>query len=185
MVRSSSASAPQRFVFASMLLFSSALTSSLAFSVVSGSSTSLLRSRTLSSTDSKTVLSTGATVEGDTPVLLPDFGSRPEYLDYMESVAALPQGFATGTANGQFTSVEAPGLGPLPIRGTVIHLTNGPTESWAAVFTKNKVRSFLVCGGCRLSLSFMLIMSSNLFSQHVTLAFVLIFSVPRCARARW
>jgi hypothetical protein len=54
-------------------------------------------------------------------------------------VAALPRGFATGTADGTFVSVEAPGLGQLPIRGTVIHLTQGPTDSWAAVYTKNRV----------------------------------------------
>ena len=76
----------------------------------------------------------------DTPVQLPDFTDKESYLAYMESVASLPQGFATGTADGKFVSVEAPGMGPLPIRGTVIHLTEGPTESWAAVFTKNKVR---------------------------------------------
>lgn len=59
-------------------------------------------------------------------------------MSYMEQVAALPLGFATGTANGQFISVEAPSMGPLPIRATIIHVTNGPTESWAAVYTKNK-----------------------------------------------
>jgi N-acetylglutamate synthase/N-acetylornithine aminotransferase len=35
-------------------------------------------------------------------------------------------------------SQEAPAMGKLPISGTVIHLTEGPTENWAAVFTKNK-----------------------------------------------
>ena len=66
-------------------------------------------------------------------------------MSYMEQVAALPQGFATGTANGKFVSVEAPSMGPLPIRATIIHLTNGPTQSWAAVYTKNKVRRLCVC----------------------------------------
>ena len=61
-------------------------------------------------------------------------------MTYMESVAALPQGFATGTANGKFISVEAPNMGPLPIRATIIHLIHGPTNSWAAVYTKNKVQ---------------------------------------------
>jgi hypothetical protein len=75
----------------------------------------------------------------DTPEILPSFASQEEYLAYMEQVAALPKGFATGTAGGKFVSVEAPGLGPLPIRATVIVLTEGPTEHWAAVFTKNKV----------------------------------------------
>jgi ArgJ family len=76
---------------------------------------------------------------GDTPTVLPEFNSREAYLEYMESVASLPKGFATGTADGTFVSVEAPGLGQLPIRGTVIHLTQGPTDSWAAVYTKNRV----------------------------------------------
>jgi hypothetical protein len=31
-------------------------------------------------------------------------------------------------------------LGKLKIRATVIHLTEGPTENWAACFTSNKVR---------------------------------------------
>jgi hypothetical protein len=81
-----------------------------------------------------------ATTIQDTPTVLPDFTDAADYLSYMESVAALPQGFATGTADGKFISVEAPSMGPLPIRGTIIHLTSGPTESWAAVYTKNKVR---------------------------------------------
>jgi hypothetical protein len=80
-----------------------------------------------------------ATIQ-DTPTVLPEFASAADYLAYMDSVAALPQGFATGTADGKFISVEAPSMGPLPIRGTIIQLTSGPTESWAAVFTKNKVR---------------------------------------------
>lgn len=75
----------------------------------------------------------------DTPEVLPDFHSKDSYLAYMESVAALPKGFASGTANGKFISVEAPAMGPLPIRATVIYLTEGPTDNWAAVFTKNKV----------------------------------------------
>jgi hypothetical protein len=78
-------------------------------------------------------------MNGDTPTVLPSFTSKEEYMTYMEQVSALPQGFASGTANGQFISVEAPNMGPLPIRATIIHLTNGPTQSWAAVYTKNKV----------------------------------------------
>ena len=35
-------------------------------------------------------------------------------------------------------SVEAPALGPLPIKATVIHLTEGPSDSWGAVFTGNR-----------------------------------------------
>lgn len=79
-------------------------------------------------------------METDTPETLPDFPDVDEYLQYMEAVSALPKGFATGTADGTFISVEAPGLGNLKIRATVIHLTEGPTDSWAACYTSNKVR---------------------------------------------
>ena len=98
-----------------------------------------------SSSSSSRLLSTTATNSADTPATLPDFASKKDYLQYMESVAALPQGFAIGTAEGKFVSVEAPALGKLPIRGTVIHLTEGPTENWAAVFTQNKVCACCVC----------------------------------------
>lgn len=91
------------------------------------------------STSSSRLFTATTTNAQDTPTQLPEFSDKEAYLEYMDSVAALPQGFATGTADGSFVSVEAPGMGPLPIRGTVIHLTNGPTDSWAAVFTKNKV----------------------------------------------
>jgi hypothetical protein len=86
------------------------------------------------------VATSSSTNQADTPIILPDFANEEEYLQYMESVAALPKGFATGTADGTFISKEAPGMGKLPIRGTVIHLTEGPTKNWAAVFTSNKVR---------------------------------------------
>lgn len=75
----------------------------------------------------------------DTPVTLPEFADADEYLSYMETVSGLPRGFASGTADGSFVSQEAPSLGNLKIRGTVIRLTEGPTESWAACFTSNKV----------------------------------------------
>lgn len=74
----------------------------------------------------------------DTPGDLPEFESAADYLDYMETVSSLPRGFGVGTADGSFVSVEAPNLGQLGIRGTVIQLTEGPTESWAACFTSNK-----------------------------------------------
>ncbi|KAG7369454.1 arginine biosynthesis bifunctional protein ArgJ [Nitzschia inconspicua] len=77
-------------------------------------------------------------VETDTPEILPEFSSAEAYLEYLETVSQLPKGFATGTADGTFISVEAPGLGNLKIRGTIIQLTDGPTESWAACFTSNK-----------------------------------------------
>jgi hypothetical protein len=92
-----------------------------------------------SSTSSK--LYSTSTSATDTPTLLPDFASKEEYLTFMEGVSALPKGFATGTAKGTFISVEAPLLGALPIKGTVIYLTEGPTDNWAAVFTKNRVRA--------------------------------------------
>ena len=77
----------------------------------------------------------------DTPETLPEFADVDEYLAYMDTVSQLPKGFATGTSDGTFISVEAPGLGNLKIRATVIQLTDGPTENWAACFTSNKVRS--------------------------------------------
>lgn len=78
--------------------------------------------------------------DGDTPTKLPEFDSNDEYLEYLATVSALPKGFATGSADGTFVSVEAPAMGPLGIKGTIISLTNGPTDNWAAVFTSNKVR---------------------------------------------
>ena len=74
----------------------------------------------------------------DTDAVLPEFSTLEEYMDYLSAASSLPKGFATGTASGTFVSVEAPALGPLPIKGTVIHLTDGPTDSWAACFTSNK-----------------------------------------------
>jgi len=79
-----------------------------------------------------------ASSSGDTPVTLPEFENQEAYLEYMKGVSALPKGFATGTAKGIFVSKEAPAMGNLPIKGTIIHLTEGPAENWAAVFTSNK-----------------------------------------------
>jgi len=75
----------------------------------------------------------------DTPAVLPTFDTKEDYLAFLEGCSTLPKGFATGTAKGTFISQEAPAMGKLPISGTVIHLTEGPTDNWAAVFTKNKV----------------------------------------------
>ena len=50
------------------------------------------------------------TAEKDTPVKLPDFPTKEEYLSYMESVSDLPSGFAVGTADGTFVPVEAPSM---------------------------------------------------------------------------
>lgn len=80
----------------------------------------------------------------DTPIDLPEFQNAEEYLEYMEAVSSLPKGFAAGTADGTFISQEAPNLGRLGIRGTVIQLTEGPTDSWAACFTSNKVPSIVL-----------------------------------------
>ena len=80
-----------------------------------------------------------SSVSADTPTLLPEFTSQEEYLEYLQGVSALPKGFATGSAEGKFVSVEAPSMGELTIRGTIIALTEGPTDNWAAVFTTNKV----------------------------------------------
>jgi len=75
----------------------------------------------------------------DTDSILPSFNTQEEYTTYLKSAGQLPSGFAVGTATGEFVSVEAPAMGKLPIKATVIHLTEGPTDSWAAVFTSNKV----------------------------------------------
>lgn len=85
-------------------------------------------------------LGVASTKLGDTDLILPDFANKEEYEKYMIAAGQLPAGFAVGTAKGTFVSVEAPSMGDLPIRATIIHLTEGPTDSWAAVFTSNKVR---------------------------------------------
>ena len=77
----------------------------------------------------------------DTDTILPSFATKEEYMSYMQAAGQLPAGFAVGTASGEFVSAEAPAMGKLPIKATVIHLTEGPTDSWAAVFTSNKVSS--------------------------------------------
>ena len=75
----------------------------------------------------------------DTASELPVFENKESYEDYLMEASGLPKGFATGSAKGSFVSEEAPSMGKLPIKGTVIYLEDGPTDSWAAVFTKNKV----------------------------------------------
>jgi len=74
----------------------------------------------------------------DTPATFPEFSSKEDYINFLEGASGLPKGFATGTASGTFVSVEAPKLGKLPIKGTIIQLTNGPTNNWAAVYTSNR-----------------------------------------------
>jgi hypothetical protein len=70
----------------------------------------------------------------------PEFQSKEEYDEFLRNpqVSALPKGFSCGSAVGSFISVEAPAMGNLPIKATVIALDQ-PTDSWAACFTKNKV----------------------------------------------
>jgi len=83
--------------------------------------------------------SSSATKYGkDTELILPNFETKEEYYEYMMQASALPKGFQTGSAAGKFIPEEAPSMGALPIKGTVIHLPDGPTDSWAAVFTQNK-----------------------------------------------
>mmetsp|Transcript_23707 Transcript_23707/g.29880 ORF Transcript_23707/g.29880 Transcript_23707/m.29880 type:complete len:512 (-) Transcript_23707:56-1591(-) len=73
----------------------------------------------------------------DTAKNLPPFATKEEYLNYITEASALPEGFSTGSAVGSFVPEEAPSMGSLPIKATVIHLDE-PTDSWAAVFTQNK-----------------------------------------------
>ena len=75
----------------------------------------------------------------DTASTLPPFSTKEEYLDYIMEASALPKGFSVGSATGSFIPEEAPGMGSLPIKATLIHLTDGPTDQWAATFTQNKV----------------------------------------------
>lgn len=74
----------------------------------------------------------------DTLGELPSFETKEEYEEYLLQASGLPIGFATGTAKGTFVPIEAPSMGKLPIKGTIIYLKDGPSDSWAAVFTKNK-----------------------------------------------
>lgn len=91
-------------------------------------------------------------METDTDAILPSFATRDEYEAYLSQRGRLPKGFAVGTAKGTFVSVEAPAMGPLPIKATVIHLTEGPTDSWAGVFTSNKFPGCpVIVGKSRLS----------------------------------
>lgn len=122
-------------IVARALLFAITTTSSAAFAPsLAGKSVT----RHISSSSSQ--LWSASFVSQDTPVQLPEFASKADYLEYLETVSALPKGFAAGSADGTFVSVEAPAMGKLPIRATIITLTEGATDSWAAVFTTNKVR---------------------------------------------
>lgn len=88
----------------------------------------------------------------DTPAELPSFDTKEEYTEYLMNASTLPKGFATGSALGSFVPEEAPSMGSLPIKGTIIHLVDGPTDSWAATFTQNKFPgSPIIIGRSRLS----------------------------------
>ena len=80
----------------------------------------------------------------DTLSELPPFDSKEEYEEYLMEASGLPKGFATGSAIGSFVAEEAPSMGSLKIKGTIIHLTDGPSENWAAVFTQNKVSASIL-----------------------------------------
>ena len=63
-----------------------------------------------------------------------EFNSRESHREWLASQAALPAGFKCATAKFDFTPVEA----PKPSKMTVTLLAlDKPTESFAAVFTKN------------------------------------------------
>ena len=117
-----------------IMVWSSVAKPAAAFAVGANSASSSTTARFSSSTESE-----AAAIAANTPENLPEFKNAEEYLAYLETVSALPKGFATGTAKGSFVPVEAPAMGKLPIKGTVIYVTKRPTDSWAAVFTKNRV----------------------------------------------
>lgn len=93
--------------------------------------------KTSTSTTTLLSLSTPSKYGLDTATELPEFETKDDYIQYLTDASALPLGFSTGTAKGTFISEEAPSIGSLPIKATVIHLSE-PTDSWAAVFTQNK-----------------------------------------------
>lgn len=80
---------------------------------------------------------TGNENDTDNPIL-PEFDSLESYISYLEPRSALPKGFQVASAWTKFIPAEAPVMGPLPIRSTIIYLPEGPTTSWTAVFTKNR-----------------------------------------------
>ena len=105
----------------------------------SPSSSSLHQQKIISSKSHYTLL---FNYDKDTEVVLPSFDTKEDYLNYITDASALPKGFATGSAIGSFVPEEAPSKGKLPIKATLIHLIDGPTDNWAATFTQNMVRFF-------------------------------------------
>lgn len=70
----------------------------------------------------------------DTPEILPEFADRKEYMEYMETVSALPEGFAVGTAKGVSASLN----GMESINFSIIALT---THSFEDIFIRRSSRS--------------------------------------------
>jgi len=103
--------------------------------------------------DIRSLSSLGASsIYKDTADELPPFQTQEEYTEYLVNASTLPKGFATGSAEASFVPNEAPSMGSLPIKGTIIHLVDGPTDSWAATFTENKFPgSPIIVGRSRLS----------------------------------
>ena len=118
---------------------SSTLLIAVVATIMSSSCTAFSKSSTSTQYQSIKSPSISSLRAADTDSILPSFANKEEYTTYLKSAGQLPSGFAVGTATGEFVSVEAPAMGKLPIKATVIHLTDGPTDSWAAVFTSNKV----------------------------------------------
>jgi hypothetical protein len=131
-------------VLSLLLLTTTSSRPSFAFTTTSASAATTLGAATARSHNSRLLADAASSSSGDTPETLPDFENLDNYLAYMATISALPKGFATGTADGTFISQEAPLMGKLKIKGSVIHLTQGPTENWAAVFTSNKVGENLI-----------------------------------------
>ena len=97
-----------------------------------------------------TTTSTALYYNKDTEPIFPSFDTKEDYINYITEASALPKGFSIGSAVGSFIPEEAPSKGSLPIKATLIHLTDGPTDNWAATFTQNRV--------CITSLCFVLLM---------------------------
>ncbi len=103
-------------------------------------------------TNTNTQLQATSRLDKDTASTLPPFNTKDEYMNYITEASALPKGFSTGSAIGSFIPEEAPSMGSLPIKATIIHLNDGPTDNWAAVFTQNKFPGApIIVGRSRLS----------------------------------
>lgn len=65
-----------------------------------------------------------------------EFKSEADYIAYLESLAALPEGFRVGNTKLSFVPKEAEQIGRLPMTLTLIAMDQ-PTTDYAAVFTSN------------------------------------------------